>query len=848
MDRDFSKCPPPSYEESCWASSGSYAKFPGGENASIGEFSFSGDMTGSRVTRRHVRREDSFHGDSLLDSSKLLESSIPDGYSATGFILGRGAFATCHLVRKRRNKKFYALKQNISVRGILDDPTEATEAKIEADALRRLDHPNVIHLEECVMNAKLGLQIIMEFCDGGTLEKLIREHKKEQKLVSDPAVTQILVQILDALCHIHRQRIIHRDLKPANILLFGQDRRIVKVADFGVSKFGTFAQTTVGTPYYIAPELCEGQGYSYSADMWSLGCIVHELCCLERPFSGSSLPALIMQIMRAEPRDSIPEKFDDEIASIARRLLVLDPAQRPAAGDILEENFFASRLSRWRDEFEPLFSRACEDAQNEALRISLSNIEVSYGEPSDTEFRQEAARQLSDNTRVWRLGSGSHKLRLMEQLLESNVSEIKCGGYDSGGEFGSGIMTGFAIAIPQSRYEPKIAWGANTKGQCGGCSNTSSVRVNCPVQVRYPDNLETVSIDCGGDFAASVDSEGGIWVWGSLESLDSEALDLLPQRISDNSATWMRDQQRENARRSSQLRAAGRRSSIDEHTDANPFSSKVDEGKSSQESDNIVSTSSGRNIFLSPMYVNVLAQSLVARRVACGEDFVLIIDEEDHLWSFGSGSDGCLGHGDQDDRSVPTPVEYLIDYQIEAAACGAMHSLVLTRSKEVFTWGFNDGPVLGIGDDDIGFPKCLPVRLRRLDRCGVKCIAAGYQHSCAIDGNGSVWAWGENEYGQLGLGDTTARYLPEMLDNDIDARDISCGSSHSACVTVEGEVFLWGSNPSSNFSSDSREQSLEPTIVRLKGVSAVSVSCGAAETYVVTTSGNSADSSTARRK
>ena len=82
-------------------------------------------------------------------------------------------------------------------------------------------------------------------------------------------------------------------------------------------------------------------------------------------------------------------------------------------------------------------------------------------------------------------------------------------------------------------------------------------------------------------------------------------------------------------------------------------------------------------------------------------------------------STGPLGHGDQDDRSVPNPVESLIDYRIEAAACGAMHSLVLTRSKEVFTWGFNDGPVLGIGDNDIGFPKCLPVRLRRLDRCGV---------------------------------------------------------------------------------------------------------------------------------
>ena len=85
--------------------------------------------------------------------------------------------------------------------------------------------------------------------------------------------SRAFAKILSALEHLHARGVIHRDLKPANILLQGSERRIVKLADFGVSSLAkTMATTVTGTPLYLCPEICEGAPYDTKADIWSLGC------------------------------------------------------------------------------------------------------------------------------------------------------------------------------------------------------------------------------------------------------------------------------------------------------------------------------------------------------------------------------------------------------------------------------------------------------------------------------------------------------------------------------------------------------------------------------------------------
>ena len=122
-----------------------------------------------------------------------------------------------------------------------------------------------------------------------------------------------------SLQYVHEQGILHRDLKTQNIMLDKKYKvgttcitalahvcaracvQIVKIGDFGISKVlssKSRANTIVGTPCYISPELCEGKSYNQKSDVWALGCVLYELVSLRRAFDAPNLPALVLKIMR----------------------------------------------------------------------------------------------------------------------------------------------------------------------------------------------------------------------------------------------------------------------------------------------------------------------------------------------------------------------------------------------------------------------------------------------------------------------------------------------------------------------------------------------------------------------
>ena len=88
------------------------------------------------------------------------------------------------------------------------------------------------------------------------------------------------------------------------------------------------AHTIVGTPYYLSPELCEEKPYNNKSDIWSLGCVLYEMCALVPPFRADDMQGLYKMVVKAKyPR--IPDHFSQEMATVIKFMLQTAPANRP---------------------------------------------------------------------------------------------------------------------------------------------------------------------------------------------------------------------------------------------------------------------------------------------------------------------------------------------------------------------------------------------------------------------------------------------------------------------------------------------------------------------------------------
>jgi NIMA (never in mitosis gene a)-related kinase len=203
----------------------------------------------------------------------------------------------------------------------------------EVRALKCLHHSNIIgydshHFEDG------KLYIAMEYADDGDLRAHIRARKGEK--FSEEIIVDWFVQMCLALKYIHNRKIVHRDIKPENIFL--TKAGIVKLGDFGLAAFLPFTnallETSVGTPYYLSPELTQGSKYNHKSDIWALGCVLFEMCTLERAFSGISVRQITAAIQSGKnPR--LPRSFSRELRVLFSMLLAHDPSKRPTADQIL---------------------------------------------------------------------------------------------------------------------------------------------------------------------------------------------------------------------------------------------------------------------------------------------------------------------------------------------------------------------------------------------------------------------------------------------------------------------------------------------------------------------------------
>ncbi|GAB9472289.1 hypothetical protein Gpo141_00009470 [Globisporangium polare] len=268
--------------------------------------------------------------------------ALPPAPAITGYetlsLLGSGQYGDVFLVRRTRDSQLFAAKVPNHARG---NPLQLAQATQEAELLKRMRHVNITQCIETAEDAHSGqLAIIMEYASGGDLDEYLRSFQDRQRVMSEAEVMRIFMQIALALEYLHSHRILHRDLKPKNILLDANG--IVKVSDFGVSRMLQnsldAAQTVIGTPYYMSPELMDDQPYDAKSDVWSLGCVVYELATFAPPFKGKAIGAVVHQILNAEPTP-LPACYSRGFQDLVTKLLTKNARARPDIRDVLRSEF-----------------------------------------------------------------------------------------------------------------------------------------------------------------------------------------------------------------------------------------------------------------------------------------------------------------------------------------------------------------------------------------------------------------------------------------------------------------------------------------------------------------------------
>jgi alpha-tubulin suppressor-like RCC1 family protein len=199
-------------------------------------------------------------------------------------------------------------------------------------------------------------------------------------------------------------------------------------------------------------------------------------------------------------------------------------------------------------------------------------------------------------------------------------------------------------------------------------------------------------------------------------------------------------------------------------------------------------------------------------RLSAGAAFTCARGTDGSLYCFGSNEYGQLGIGSNAPQNAPMKVMGIAS--VVRLTTGAGHSCAFTSDGIVSCWGDNREGQLGTGDTDA---RNKPVRIDPDGLGAVTQVYAGGAHTCAQRVDGSLWCWGSNRFGQLGTGDTKGRVLPEQIAPDVLGNSVSAvytGGAHTCAVKVDGSVWCWGNNQYGQLGVDVGPLATSPVQVR----------------------------------
>ncbi|WP_454941361.1 Stk1 family PASTA domain-containing Ser/Thr kinase [Evtepia sp.] len=222
-------------------------------------------------------------------------------------VIGVGGMAVVYKAYCHRLHRFVAIK--VLKRDLAADAEFRRRFHEEAQAVAMLSHPNIVSVYDVSKGDDLDY-IVMELIDGITLKQYMQ---KKQGRLNWRESLYFITQIVRALGHAHSRGIIHRDIKPQNIMVLRDGS--VKVADFGIARIMSAAQTTLtqealGSVHYISPEQARGSHIDARADIYSAGVVLYEMLTGRLPFDGDSPVSVAIQHINAKPiapREIVPD-------------------------------------------------------------------------------------------------------------------------------------------------------------------------------------------------------------------------------------------------------------------------------------------------------------------------------------------------------------------------------------------------------------------------------------------------------------------------------------------------------------------------------------------------------------
>jgi len=283
-----------------------------------------------------------------------------------GKVLGSGNSGTCRLARDNLTGTLMAVKiikmdQTIEkdenstvVMSSGDSSKEKIEQSVvnEIDILKNLVHPNLVRLHGATKEVENGIDkiyIFTEWCAGGSVQDLLKSYGAFQENVIITYVTQII----RGLSHLHSNKIIHRDIKGANLLVDSTGQRL-RITDFGaVARLkydetlkNEFGKEIIGTLAFIAPEILRNEQFGRASDIWSMGITILQMATGTIPYDAENenykqnIWSLFYKIATSRTAPEIPTFLSQALQDFIKRLLQLDPKDRPLSTDLHKHPVF----------------------------------------------------------------------------------------------------------------------------------------------------------------------------------------------------------------------------------------------------------------------------------------------------------------------------------------------------------------------------------------------------------------------------------------------------------------------------------------------------------------------------